>query len=58
MQLADAIKIADCQPLVGAYFNFHLVDERDLAGWQSGVVLGGRLAEARLQALRKRRRRR
>jgi hypothetical protein len=37
LQLEDAIKIAYCQPFVGAFFNFHLVDEKDLAGWQSGV---------------------
>lgn len=37
-QLADAIKVAYCQPHVGAYFNFLLADEPDLAGWQSGVL--------------------
>ncbi|MFN2467530.1 MAG: hypothetical protein ABR521_05285 [Gaiellaceae bacterium] len=37
-QLADAIRIASCQPGVGAYFNFLLADEPDLAGWQSGVL--------------------
>ena len=37
VQLQDAIRVAYCQPAVGAYFNFHLYDERDLAGWQSGV---------------------
>ncbi len=37
LQLADAVTLAYCQPNVGAYFNFHLTDERDLAGWQSGV---------------------
>ena len=37
VQLEDAIRVAYCQPAVGAYFNFHLYDERDLAGWQSGV---------------------
>ena len=36
-QLADAIRLAYCQPNVGAYFNFLLVDEPDLRGWQSGV---------------------
>src|SRR5207302_11058629 len=36
-QLQDAIAIAYCQPAAGAHFNFHLTDERDLAGWQSGV---------------------
>jgi hypothetical protein len=37
VQLQDAIRVAYCQPAVGAYFNFHLYDERDLSGWQSGV---------------------
>ena len=36
-QLIDAIRLAYCQPYVGAYFNFLLWDERDLARWQSGV---------------------
>ena len=53
MQLADAIKIADCQPLVGAYFNFHLVDEKDLAGWQSGVYWADGSPKPAYQALRK-----
>lgn len=37
-QLAAAIRLAYCQPDVGAFFNFELVDERSLAGWQSGVL--------------------
>lgn len=37
-QLADGIRLAYCQPYVGAYFNFLLQDEQDLAGWQSGVL--------------------
>jgi hypothetical protein len=37
-QLADALRIAYCQPGVGAFFNFHLADEASLAGWQSGVL--------------------
>ena len=53
MQLADAIKIAYCQPLVGAYFNFHLVDEKDLAGWQSGVYWADGTPKPAYQALRK-----
>jgi hypothetical protein len=36
-QLRDAIELAYCQPAVGAFFNFELVDERRLSGWQSGV---------------------
>ncbi len=37
-QLANAIRLASCQPAVGAFFNFHLADESDLAGWQSGIL--------------------
>src|SRR5437868_12950764 len=37
-QLADAIRVAYCQPTVGAFFNFHLADESNLVGWQSGVL--------------------
>jgi hypothetical protein len=50
-QLADAIAIAYCQPNVGAYFNFHLLDERDLAGWQSGVYWADGTPKAAYQAL-------
>jgi hypothetical protein len=37
-QLRDALLLAHCQPEVGAYFNFELIDEERLAGWQSGVM--------------------
>jgi hypothetical protein len=37
-QLVDAVRLAYCQPTVGAFFNFLLVDENDLGGWQSGLV--------------------
>lgn len=37
-QLADAIRLAYCQPAVGAFFNFMLADETNLAGWQSGIL--------------------
>ena len=37
-QLAEAIRLAACQPYVGAYFNFLLRDEADLDRWQSGVL--------------------
>ena len=36
-QLTDAIRLAYCQPAVGAFFNFLLADEPNLHGWQSGV---------------------
>jgi hypothetical protein len=37
-QLADSVRLTYCQPYVSAVFNFLLRDERDLAGWQSGVL--------------------
>jgi len=37
-QLAAAVRLAYCQPAVGAFFNFELRDEPELAGWQSGLL--------------------
>src|SRR5262249_28551382 len=37
-QIRDALELAYCQPAVGAFFNFQLSDERDLRGWQSGLL--------------------
>jgi PASTA domain len=37
-QLRYAVRLAYCQPYVGAIFNFLLRDEADLAAWQSGVL--------------------
>ena len=37
-QLRDAIALAACQPQVRAFFNFELMDETQLAGWQSGLL--------------------
>ena len=37
-QLADAMRLAYCQPYVGAFFNFLLADEPSLSGWQSGLL--------------------
>jgi hypothetical protein len=39
--LGAAIRLAACQPLVRAFFNFELVDEKVLAGWQSGLIWRG-----------------
>jgi hypothetical protein len=36
-----AIALAACQPHVRAFFNFELVDETRLGGWQSGLVWRG-----------------
>ena len=37
-QLHDALVLAYCQPAVGAFFNFELIDEDRLVGWQSGLL--------------------
>lgn len=37
-QLSDAMRLAYCQPYVGAFFNFLLADEPSLGGWQSGLL--------------------
>jgi hypothetical protein len=37
-QLHDALVLAYCQPGVGAFFNFELIDEDRLDGWQSGLL--------------------
>ncbi len=37
-QLGDALRLAWCQPYVGAFFNFLLADEESLTGWQSGLL--------------------
>jgi hypothetical protein len=39
--LQSAIAMAACQPHVKAFFNFELVDETRLAGWQSGLLWRG-----------------
>jgi hypothetical protein len=40
-RLERAIMLAACQPHVHAFFNFELVDETRLAGWQSGLIWRG-----------------
>jgi hypothetical protein len=37
-QLRNALLLAYCQPGVGAFFNFGLIDESRLSGWQSGLL--------------------
>ncbi len=55
--LQEAILLAACQPQVKAFFNFELVDETRLSGWQSGLFWRGALtkpaAEAFADAARK-----
>ena len=40
-RLGAAIRLAACQPHVRAFFNFELVDETRLSGWQSGLLWRG-----------------
>jgi hypothetical protein len=40
-RLGEAIRLAACQQHVRAFFNFELVDESQLAGWQSGLIWRG-----------------
>jgi len=37
-QLTAAISLAYCQPAVSGFFNFKLLDDRSLGGWQSGLM--------------------
>jgi hypothetical protein len=37
-QLRDAVLLAYCQPAVSGFFNFGLLDEDRLGGWQSGLL--------------------
>jgi hypothetical protein len=37
-QLRTAIRLAFCQPAVGGFLNFGLLDEDRLAGWQAGLL--------------------
>lgn len=37
-QLQAAVRLAYCQPNVGAFFNFQLRDDPHLVGWQSGLL--------------------
>jgi hypothetical protein len=40
-RLGEAIRLAACQRYVRAFFNFGLVDESRLTGWQSGLIWRG-----------------
>jgi hypothetical protein len=44
-RLRAAILLAACQSDVRAFFNFELVDERRLRGWQSGLLWRGGVAK-------------
>jgi hypothetical protein len=49
-RLRDAVLLAACQPTVRAFFNFELVDEARLAGWQSGLYWRGAAAKPAARA--------
>jgi hypothetical protein len=51
-QLRDAVRLAYCQPYVGAFFNFLLRDENDLGQWQSGVLWADRTPKGSYAAFR------
>jgi hypothetical protein len=51
-QLADAVKLAYCQPYVAAFFNFLLTDEQRPDGWRSGVLSADGHQKAAFAALR------
>jgi hypothetical protein len=51
-QLRDGVSLASCQPGVGAFFNFLLADEPDLADWQSGVLWADGTRKASYGALK------
>ena len=49
-QLAAAISLAYCQPAVSAFFNFELIDETRLVGWQSGLLYANGLRKPSFDA--------
>jgi len=51
-QIRDAIRLAACQPYVGAFFNFLLFDEPVLSGWQSGAYWADRTPKPSIDAFR------
>jgi len=51
-QILDSVRLAACQPFVGAFFNFLLFDEPALTGWQSGAYWADRTPKDSLAAFR------
>jgi hypothetical protein len=51
-QLTAAISLAFCQPAVSGFFNFTLVDERRLVGWQSGLLYANGIRKPSFDAYR------
>jgi uncharacterized protein YkwD len=52
-QIIDAVRLASCQPYVQAFFNFLLVDDADLAGWQSAPYWADQTPKDSAEAFRK-----
>jgi chitodextrinase len=52
-QVLDAIRRAACQPYVGAFFNFMLIDDPVLTGWQSGPFWADGTAKGSLSAFQR-----
>src|SRR5262249_27791433 len=52
-QVLDAVRRAACQPNVGAFFNFMLVDDPALTGWQSGAFWADGTAKGSLGAFQR-----
>ncbi|MBV8064704.1 MAG: hypothetical protein JOY73_04195 [Actinobacteria bacterium] len=48
----QAIQLAFCQPTVRGFFVFHAFDEKDLAGWQSGVYYADDTPKASLEMVK------
>ena len=48
----EALALAACQPTVRGLFVFHTFDERDLAGWQSGLYYADEKPKPSLPAFR------
>jgi hypothetical protein len=49
----QALALAYCQPRVSAFLIFHVMDERDLGRWQSGVYYADETPKTSLPAVRK-----
>ena len=52
-QLTAAISLAYCQPAVSAFFNFELIDETRLVGWQSGLLYANGIRKPSFGAYKK-----
>lgn len=51
-QLRAAVELAYCQPAVTGFFNFQLIDEDRLAGWQSGLLWRDRTRKPSYEAFK------